>query len=269
MRRAQGHAGGGGTAGRGDPVAVQRRPEVAHRHDPRHRAAVQLLPDRRARHRLPEHDAGAGAGRGRRSCRATRTWATARWWQPTSSSRPAWCSPTPTPVAWAARWPALGGSPARWRACRWPEIQGSADQPGDGRHPFGHSGGGRRGQRRKRPTSASAPRCSAAAAARALGGYGNTSEGKIVVASYIDNWNNIVRTIRNQPLADPGHSGSVAAEAKCRHQRARPAPVPPGRCMVPKISGAKAFRGPSQGAASMHLSNADEVIYEGEKPTAS
>lgn len=35
--------------------------------------------------------------------------------------------------------------------------------------------------------------------AGALGAYSNTPEGKVVAASYLDNWNNIVRSIRNNP----------------------------------------------------------------------
>ena len=33
----------------------------------------------------------------------------------------------------------------------------------------------------------------------ALGAYSNTAEGKVVAASFVDNWNNIVRSIRNNP----------------------------------------------------------------------
>jgi curli biogenesis system outer membrane secretion channel CsgG len=35
--------------------------------------------------------------------------------------------------------------------------------------------------------------------AGALGAYSNTPEGKVIAASFLDNWNNIVRAIRNNP----------------------------------------------------------------------
>ena len=45
--------------------------------------------------------------------------------------------------------------------------------------------------------------------AAAGGGYSNTNEGKMIVASFMDNWNNIVRNDAQQPVA------------RCRHAPAR------------------------------------------------
>ena len=45
-----------------------------------------------------------------------------------------------------------------------------------------------------------------------VGGYGNTNEGKIVAASFADNYNNIVRVIRNDPSLQRD-VGTLAQEA--------------------------------------------------------
>lgn len=97
----------------------------------------------------------------------------------------------------------------------------------------------------------------------ALGGYGNTSEGKIVAASYLDNWNNIVRTIRNQPSLIQATS-SVASQQNAANSVKAGAGTA-GDIYVPKIAGVKAYRGPSEGATLMTLSKTDEVIFEGEE----
>ena len=68
-------------------------------------------------------------------------------------------------------------SPTRAAACRWPRPRAAP----------------------RRPTSGSAPACSAAAAAAAGGGYGNTNEGKIIAAAFMDNYNNVVKVVRNDP----------------------------------------------------------------------
>ena len=49
-------------------------------------------------------------------------------------------------------------------------------------------------------------------AAGGLGGYANTNEGKVIAASLMDNYNNIVKSVRSQPSLQRD-VGSLAAEA--------------------------------------------------------
>ena len=44
----------------------------------------------------------------------------------------------------------------------------------------------------------------------ALGGYSNTNEGKVIAASFLDNWNNIVRAVRNNPSLIQAKAGPAA-----------------------------------------------------------
>jgi hypothetical protein len=98
----------------------------------------------------------------------------------------------------------------------------------------------------------------------ALGAYTSTNEGKVITASFLDNWNNIVRAVRaNQsliqakagPAAQANAAGSVQAGAAAE-----------GDVMVAKIAGAKVLRGPQDSAGVlMALSKTDEVLYLGEE----
>ena len=98
----------------------------------------------------------------------------------------------------------------------------------------------------------------------ALGGYTNTNEGKVITASFLDNWNNIVRAIRNNasliqakagPASTANQAGSVQAGAPAE-----------GDVMVAKIAGAKVLRGPADNAGVlMSLSKTDEILYLGEE----
>ena len=98
----------------------------------------------------------------------------------------------------------------------------------------------------------------------ALGGYTNTKEGKVITASFLDNWNNIVRAIRNNasliqakagPASTANQAGSVQAGAAAE-----------GDVMVAKIAGAKVLRGPADTAGVLiSLTKTDEVLYLGEE----
>ena len=46
--------------------------------------------------------------------------------------------------------------------------------------------------------------------AAAGGGYSNTNEGKMIVASFMDNWNNIVRNVRNNPSLVQARAGEAS-----------------------------------------------------------
>jgi curli biogenesis system outer membrane secretion channel CsgG len=97
-----------------------------------------------------------------------------------------------------------------------------------------------------------------------LGGYTNTNEGKVIAASFIDNWNNIVRAIRNNPSlvqakAGPASQANAAASVQANAAAA-------GDVMVPKINGVKVLRLPQDGAPEVQaLAKSDEVLYLGEE----
>lgn len=97
----------------------------------------------------------------------------------------------------------------------------------------------------------------------ALGGYGNTAEGKIVAASFLDNWNNIVRSIRNNPSLIQA-KGSAASQANAAGSVKAGAGAA-GDIYVAKIAGVKAYRTAAEGAVVATLSKTDEVIFEGEE----
>ena len=57
---------------------------------------------------------------------------------------------------------------------------------------------------------------SAASPAPAVGGYTNTNEGKVIAASFMDNWNNIVRAIRNNPSLVQASAGVASQTTRRR-----------------------------------------------------
>lgn len=99
------------------------------------------------------------------------------------------------------------------------------------------------------------------AGAGALGGYTNTPEGKVIAASYLDNWNNIVRSIRNNPQlarqdinlksasGQPTKAGMVFEE---------------GDTVTGKIAGLKLYAQPNKKSKVVStLGRGEEVIYTG------
>ena len=98
----------------------------------------------------------------------------------------------------------------------------------------------------------------------ALGGYTNTNEGKVITASYLDNWNNIVRSIRNNPSLIQAKAGPAAQANAAGSVQAGAAAE--GDVMVAKIAGAQVLKGPADGASMlMALSKTDEVLFLGEE----
>ncbi len=98
----------------------------------------------------------------------------------------------------------------------------------------------------------------------AMGGYSSTNEGKVIAASYLDNWNNIVRSIRNDPsLLAP--TGGAAAQANAANS-VRANPVTAGAVMRPKINGIKLMSGPADSTNTLgSLTKADELLLLGEE----
>lgn len=99
--------------------------------------------------------------------------------------------------------------------------------------------------------------------AAAAGGYSNTNEGKMIAASFVDNWNNIVRSIRGNPSLIQGRG--MASEANAAGSvRANAAAA--GDVMMPKINGVKVLRLPQDGSGEVQsLGKNDEVLMLGEE----
>jgi hypothetical protein len=98
-----------------------------------------------------------------------------------------------------------------------------------------------------------------------IGGYGNTNEGKIIAASFADNYNNVVRAIKNDPSLQRD-VGTLAQEAAAGGATKAGAVFAEGDVLFPKIAGVKIMGGAADaGAAVATLSKGDELIYMGEE----
>ena len=96
-----------------------------------------------------------------------------------------------------------------------------------------------------------------------LGGYANTNEGKVLAASLMDNYNNIVRSVRGQPSLHRD-VGTLAEEAGKKTKGG--AVFEEGDTLVPKISNVKLYSQASDGAGTVAtLGKSDEMIYMGEE----
>lgn len=97
----------------------------------------------------------------------------------------------------------------------------------------------------------------------ALGGYTSTAEGKIVAASFLNNWNKIVLSVRDNPSLIQARAGAASQANAVGSVKAGAGQA--GDVYVPKIGGVKAYRGPAEGAALATLGKTDEVIFDGEE----
>ena len=96
------------------------------------------------------------------------------------------------------------------------------------------------------------------------GGYSNTNEGKMIAASFVDNWNNIVRAIRDNPSLVQAKAGKASQANASASVKAGAAAA--GDVMLPKIAGAKVLRQPQDGAGVVQtLAKTDEVLVLGEE----
>ena len=98
-----------------------------------------------------------------------------------------------------------------------------------------------------------------------LGGYTSTAEGKIIAASFLDKWNNIVRSIRNNPSLIQARGGAASQANAAGSVRAGSSAGNAGDVYLPKIAGVKVYSTPSEGVELLSLSKFDEVIFEGEE----
>lgn len=100
-------------------------------------------------------------------------------------------------------------------------------------------------------------------AAGAVGGYTNTPEGKVLAASYLDNWNSIVRSVRGNPEMQrqeinlKGKSGQPTKAGLVFEE---------GDTLVGKIGGLKIMAAPSKTAKVIgKLEKGEEAIFTGEE----
>jgi len=98
----------------------------------------------------------------------------------------------------------------------------------------------------------------------ALGGYSNTNEGKVIAASFLDNWNNIVRAVKSSPTLIQAKAGPAAQANAANSVKAGAASA--GDVMMAKIAGVKVLKAPADSAGVlMSLTKTDEVLYLGEE----
>jgi len=102
-----------------------------------------------------------------------------------------------------------------------------------------------------------------AGTAGALGGYANTNEGKVVAASFADNYNGIVRSVRGNPSLQR-NVASLAEEAG--KQTKAGAVFNEGDVLRPKLANIKLLAQPSdQSGEVAMLGRADEMIFMGKE----
>ncbi len=99
----------------------------------------------------------------------------------------------------------------------------------------------------------------------AAGGYGNTNEGKIIAAAFMDNYNKVVEVVRNDPSLQR-NVGTLQQEAAAGGKTRAGAVFNPGDVIVPKIPGIKMLASPSDSAKAVTtLSAGDQVVVTGEE----
>jgi len=97
----------------------------------------------------------------------------------------------------------------------------------------------------------------------AAGGYGNTNEGKIIAAAFMDNYNNVVKVVRNDPSLQR-KVGTLKQEAAAGGTTAAGAVFNEGDVLVPKIANIKLVAEPSDAAKTVAtLGRGDELVVVG------
>jgi hypothetical protein len=96
-----------------------------------------------------------------------------------------------------------------------------------------------------------------------LGGYGNTNEGKIIAAAFLDNYNQIVGVVRGDPSLQR-NVGTLAQEAAAGGQTKAGATFAEGDVLVPKIANVKVLSGPKDDAKPVAtLGRGEELVVIG------
>ena len=99
----------------------------------------------------------------------------------------------------------------------------------------------------------------------AAGGYGNTNEGKIIAAAFMDNYNKVVGVVRGDPSLQR-NVGTLKQEAAGGGTRKAGAVFNEGDVLGPKIAGIKLLAQPDDAAKVVAtLGRADELVVTGEE----
>ena len=94
-------------------------------------------------------------------------------------------------------------------------------------------------------------------------GFSNTAQGKIVAAALLDNYNNIVKSIRNLPqLANSKISNASKQNAQTSIEANA---FKAGQVLRPKIAGIQLFANPSKGDSIAKFNRNSEMIFVGEE----
>jgi hypothetical protein len=97
----------------------------------------------------------------------------------------------------------------------------------------------------------------------AAGGYGNTNEGKIIAAALMDNFNNVVRVVRNDETLRR-NVGTLKQEAAAGGTTRAAAVFNEGDVVLPKIANVKVLATPADdGKAVATLGRAEEMVVIG------
>jgi hypothetical protein len=98
----------------------------------------------------------------------------------------------------------------------------------------------------------------------AAGGYGNTNEGKIITAALMDNYNNIVKSVRSDPSL-VRNVGTLKQEAAAGGTNKGGAVFSEGEVLVPKIANVKLQADASDTSKVVAtLARGDELVVIGE-----
>ena len=102
--------------------------------------------------------------------------------------------------------------------------------------------------------------------AAAGGGYGNTNEGKIIAAAFMDNYNNVVKVVRGDPSLQR-NVGTLKQEAASGGAKKAGAVFNEGDVLTPKIAGVKLLADASDSSKAVATLNRGEelVVVGGEK----
>jgi curli production assembly/transport component CsgG len=99
--------------------------------------------------------------------------------------------------------------------------------------------------------------------AAAGGGYGNTNEGKIIAAAFMDNYNQIVKVVRNDSSLQR-NVGSLKQEAAAGGTKKASAVFNEGDVLTPKIAGVKLLADASDTAKTVTtLQRGEELVVVG------
>jgi hypothetical protein len=97
------------------------------------------------------------------------------------------------------------------------------------------------------------------------GGYQSTSEGKVIAASLVDNYNSVVVAVRGQSSLHR-NVGTLQQEVAAGGQQSSGAAYNAGDSLFPRINNLKLYSGPgSSNSVISQLPKAEELVYMGEE----